>query len=190
VPSGLGPIVGPLDAIAGHTNGQTELVLGVGLPRTKAWLVERLAGLALPWATVVHPSATIGPGTALGEGCYVAAGAIVTVNVTLGRFVTVNMHSQVAHDDRVDELATLHPDVHLAGAVTIGEGCELGAGAVVIQGLSIGRWAIVGAGSVVVRSLAPERTYVGTPARPLALREVTAANVRSRRLRRRRAAPG
>jgi sugar O-acyltransferase (sialic acid O-acetyltransferase NeuD family) len=179
LPSGLGVIVGTLDAIPDHADDTTQLVLGIGLPRTKARVVERLAELALPWATVVHPGATIGPGTSIGEGSYVAAGAIVTVDVTIAQFVTVNMHCQVAHESRVGDLATLHPDVHVAGGVTIGEGCELGTGAIVIQNLSVGAWSILGAGCVAVRSLAPERTYVGTPARPLAARHRTSSTTRS-----------
>jgi len=112
----------------------------------------------------VHPRATIGPNVELGEGTYVAAGAIVTVNVRIGRFVTVNMHCQVAHDDVVEGFATLHPDVHLSGNVTIGVGCELGTGSVVTPSARLGDWTVLGAGCVAVRSLPGGATYVGLPA--------------------------
>src|SRR5262245_40018767 len=167
LPSGLGDVVGTIDDVRRHAAG-AELVLGIGLPRLKVTLVERLAPLALPWVTVVHPRATIGPNVELGEGTYVAAGAIVTVNVRIGRFVTVNMHCQVAHDDVVDEFATLHPDVHLSGNVTIGVGCELGTGSIVIPGARLGDWTVLGAGCVAVRSLPGGATYVGLPARAVA----------------------
>jgi len=166
LPSGLGDVVGTIDEVHEHADG-AALVLGVGLPRLKAALVQRLAALSLPWTTVVHPRATIGPNVRLGEGTYVAAGAIVTVNVRIGRFVTVNMHCQLAHDDVVEELATLHPDVHLSGNVTIGVGCELGTGSVVIPGARLGNWTVLGAGCVAVRSLPGEATYVGLPAQPV-----------------------
>ena len=61
VPSGLGDVVGGIDAIAEHARGDVALVLGVGLPRVKAAVVARLASLDLPWASVIHPSALIGP---------------------------------------------------------------------------------------------------------------------------------
>jgi sugar O-acyltransferase (sialic acid O-acetyltransferase NeuD family) len=163
LPSGLGDVVGTIDEVRSHAAG-AALVLGVGLPRLKVTLVERLAPLGLPWVTVVHPRATIGPNVELGEGTYVAAGAIVTVNVRIGRFVTVNMHCQVAHDDVVEGFATLHPDVHLSGNVTIGVGCELGTGSVVIPGARLGDWTVLGAGCVAVRSLPGGATYVGLPA--------------------------
>jgi sugar O-acyltransferase (sialic acid O-acetyltransferase NeuD family) len=168
LPSGLGEVVGTIDDAGAYADGETQLVLGIGLPRTKAAVVSRLAPLGRSWATVVHPAATIGPNVALGEGSYVAAGALVTVNVRIGRFATVNMHCQVAHDGELGDFVTLHPDVHLAGGVVVGEGAELGTGAVVIPGTTIGPWAVLGAGTVAVRSLGGRRTYVGMPARELA----------------------
>jgi sugar O-acyltransferase (sialic acid O-acetyltransferase NeuD family) len=166
--SGLGTLVGPLEAIADHGDRRSALlVLGVGLPQLKKRLTERLAGTGIAWATVVHPRATIGPNVELGAGSYVAAGAIVTVNVRLAAFTTVNMHAQVAHDGVVGAFATLHPNAHVAGNVRIGEGAELGTSAAVIPGLTIGPWAVLGAGAVAVESLEGGRTYVGVPARPI-----------------------
>lgn len=167
--SGLGSIVGPLDAVADHADRRgSRLVLGVGLPHLKARLTSRLAESGLAWATVVHPRATIGPNVEIGAGSYVAAGAIVTLNVRIGAFATINMQAQVAHDSVLGPLATLHPDAHVAGRVLIEEGVELGTGSAVIPGLTIGAWAVLGAGAVAVASLAGGQTYVGVPARPLA----------------------
>jgi sugar O-acyltransferase (sialic acid O-acetyltransferase NeuD family) len=168
VASGLGDVVGPLDAVREHLHGdEVRLVLAVGLPRTKAALVARLESLGVPWTTVVHPLAIVGPNVTVGEGSYVAAGAVVTVNARLGRFVTVNVHCLVAHDGVVGDLATLHPDVHLSGNVSIGTGCELGAGSLVIPRTTIGAWAILGAGGVAIRSLEGGETWVGIPAAPI-----------------------
>ena len=166
--SGLGAIVGPLDAVADHADRRGSLlVLGIGRPQLKVQVTERLAAIGLPWVTVIHPRATIGPNVEIGAGSYVAAGAIVTVNVRIGVFATINMHAQVAHDGVVGAFATLHPDAHVAGQVRIGEGAELGTGAAVIPGLTIGAWVVLGAGAVAVESLEGGRTYVGVPARPI-----------------------
>jgi len=165
--SGLGPLIGPLDAVAGYADRRgTLLVLGVGLPRLKAQLVERLESTGLAWATVIHPRAIVGPNVEIDAGCYVAAGAILTVNVRLGAFATVNMHAQVAHDSVVERFATLHPNARLAGNVRVSEGAELGTSSTVVPGRTIGPWAILGAGAVAVDSLDGGRTYVGIPARP------------------------
>ena len=167
VASRLGEIAGGLDRVAAFADGETALVLGVGLPRGKRAVVRRLEHLRLRWTTVIHPGATIGPNVDVGEGSYVAAGAILTVNTSIGRFATVNTHCAVAHDAVVGDFATLHPAAHVAGGVAIGEGCELGSGSVVIQGVTIGAWAVLGASCTAVTSLAGGTVYVGTPARML-----------------------
>lgn len=169
--SGIGSVAGGLDGMGAYARrGETELVLGVGLPRTKSAIVSRLEHLGLPWATVIHPAATIGPNVWIDEGCYVAAGAILTVNVRIGRFATVNTHCAIAHEAVVEDFATLHPNVHVCGDVSIGKGCEIGAGAVVIQGISIGPWAVLGASCTAIEALTGGRTYVGTPARDVGAR--------------------
>jgi sugar O-acyltransferase (sialic acid O-acetyltransferase NeuD family) len=169
--SGLGSVVGSLDVLRTRHGEDGTLVMGIGLPESKAAVVARLGDVRRPWATVIHPRATIGPNVAIGEGSYVAAGAILTVNVRVGRFATINMHCQAAHDDVLGDFVTLHPDAHLAGDVWVGDRCEIGSGAVVIPGVRIGARSVVGAGCVVLRSLSPGGTYVGVPAQPIVRRE-------------------
>ena len=166
--SGLGEVRGPLDAVA-EVAGEAEsrLVLGLGLPRPKTRVVERFSSSGLAWETVIHPSAQVGPGVTIGEGSYVAAGAVVSVGVRIGRFATINVHCGVAHDAVVGDFASVHPNAHLAGGTVVGASCEIGSGAVAIQGVSIGPSAVLGAGAVAVRSLVGGRTYVGVPAREL-----------------------
>jgi sugar O-acyltransferase (sialic acid O-acetyltransferase NeuD family) len=174
LPSGLGAVMGTLAdltqlvANSSRRSTPTELVLGVGLPHVKSSIVTRLSHLGLQWKTVIHPRAIIGPNVEIGDGSYVAANAVLTVNVRVGRFVTINIHCQVAHDDVIQDFVTLHPDTHLSGGVAIGAGAELGTGSVVIPGVSIGPWAVLGAGCTAVKSLPGGRTYVGLPAREVA----------------------
>jgi acetyltransferase EpsM len=194
VASGLGPVIGGVDlAQREAARADTRLVLGVGLPRTKAAIVRRLSVPEHVWTSVVHPTAVVGPNVAIGCGSYVGPGAVLTVNVRLGRFVTVNTHCLVAHGGALGDFATLHSDVHLSGEVAIAQGCELGAGSVVIPGLSVGDWAVLGAGAVAVRHVQAGRTYVGVPAREIdrrkrvaqrpALNRNTASNTLTRSLR-------
>jgi acetyltransferase EpsM len=166
LPCGLGPVIGGVElAQRESSRANTRLVMGVGLPRTKAAIVRRLNVPDHVWAPVVHPSALVGPNVTMGVGSYVGPGAVLTVNVRLGRFVTVNTHCLVAHGGALGDFATLHPDAHLSGEVALAHGCEVGAGAIVLPGMAIGDWAIVGAGAVAVKPLRGGRTYIGVPAR-------------------------
>ncbi|GAB6067988.1 hypothetical protein JCM13664_13070 [Methylothermus subterraneus] len=57
------------------------------------------------------------------------------------------------------------------GAIRIGEGAWIGAGAIVLQGVLIGAGAVVGAGSVVTKDVPDEAVVVGSPARFLRWRD-------------------
>ena len=49
--------------------------------------------------------------------------------------------------------------------ITIGDGCWLGASAMVLPGVEIANGCIIGAGSVVVQNTKPNGLYVGVPAK-------------------------
>ena len=68
-----------------------------------------------------------------------------------------------------------HPDIRLhmktdddwePEPTLVREGASIGAGAIILPGLTIGRWAMVGAGAVVTRDVPNHALVVGQPARP------------------------
>ncbi|MFI9643157.1 sugar transferase [Micromonospora sp. NPDC051925] len=77
-------LLGPLEWL-GSLPPTTRVVLGVGNPRTRRSLADRVAEYGLAAASLVHPAATVGPDLVAGEGLLVFAGARVTTNVVLAR---------------------------------------------------------------------------------------------------------
>lgn len=59
------------------------------------------------------------------------------------------------------------PGLRGAGGISIEDGAWIGAGTIVITGVTIGRKAVIGAGSVVVRDIPPLTVAVGNPCRPI-----------------------
>lgn len=160
------PVLGGTDWL--EHNLDVEVVAGLGSPARRAGLVASLDAIGVRLATVIHPSATIGPRVTIADGAIVCAGVLLTCDIAVGRAAIINYGAMVGHDGVVGEASFVAPGVHLAGAVTVGPQADVGIGASVIQGIRIGERAIVGAGAVVIRDVAPDTTVVGVPARPLA----------------------
>lgn len=64
----------------------------------------------------------------------------------------------------------------LAAAPVLGRGVELGAGSVIVGGITIGDGARIGANSVVLEDVAPGALVTGIPARAVAVRAAAAAS--------------
>jgi acetyltransferase-like isoleucine patch superfamily enzyme len=106
---------------------------------------------------------SIGAGVGINQYCDINHSAPVTIEagVALGRGVMIITAShEIGNESR-------RCGPGLSAPVTIEEGAWLGAGVIVMPGVTIGRGAVVGAGSIVTKSLAPNRVYAGSPAKPI-----------------------
>jgi acetyltransferase-like isoleucine patch superfamily enzyme len=121
-------------------------------------------------------------GVALGDDCVVEAGAYLAPGVQLGRGVQVGPRVTFAAEPEQAGEA----NGPATPAARVEDGARLGAGAVVLAGLTIGRGARVHAGAVVTQSVPPFAVVAGSPARivgyvgsqataPLAAPRVTAS---------------
>jgi acetyltransferase-like isoleucine patch superfamily enzyme len=123
----------------------------------------------------------------IGDHSWIAAGAIVRGHVTIGDWCSVNPYAHIAGRVRIGngvriaglasiygfnhKFARIDVPIHAQGqsekGVVIGEGCWIGANAVVVDGVTVGAHSVVAAGAVVVRDV-PEYSVVGgNPARVL-----------------------
>ena len=159
------PVLGGLGWV--ETQSGVEVLIAIGTPSARSAVADRLAAAGAPLATVVHPSAILGPRVAIEAGAIVCPGAMLSCDVRVGRAAIVNYGAMVGHDGVLGDACFIAPGVHIAGNVTVGARSEVGIGASVLQGVTIGSSAVVGAGAVVLRDVPDGVTVVGVPARPI-----------------------
>ena len=123
-------------------------LVGVGNPRIRRTIDERVRGFGRQAVTVAHRSSTIGRRVELGDGSVICPHAALTTNIAAGRHLHVNLGATIGHDCVIGDFVTLAPSVNISGNVTIGDEVEFGTGAKVLPGLTIGAGAVVGAGAV------------------------------------------
>ncbi len=160
-----GAILGPVDS---YRDLQDPFaVCAVGDPRSRKAIVERLETLGARWATLIHPTASIGTASNVGEGCILCKSAVVTVDAKIGNHVQFNVHASAGHDAEIGDLCTLSAFVDVCGGALLEEGTFLGSHASVLPKASVGAWARVGAGSVVLRHVRSGKTVLGVPGKEI-----------------------
>jgi sugar O-acyltransferase (sialic acid O-acetyltransferase NeuD family) len=140
-------------------------ICALGNPEKKLRACRLLKSRGAAFVTLIHPTAVVGPCCSVGEGSILCPGTILTTNVTLGNFVTVNLHSTLAHDVVVGDGSTLSSHCDVTGRAKLGEGVFMGTHAAVLPGVVVGDYATVGAGSVAFQKVRPRTTVMGVPAR-------------------------
>ena len=160
------PVLGPIEAVDAHPRAQ--VVLCTGRPdnyASRRRLAERLGLSDDRYATVIHPTASIGSSCRVGAGSVLLAHVDLTADVVVGRHVAVMPQVVLTHDVHVDDFATLASGVRVGGGCHIETGSYVGSGACVRERLTVGERALVGMGAIVTRDVPTARLWVGAPAR-------------------------
>ena len=110
-------------------------------------------------------------GVQVGKGCYLGFNVICDTN--FAELVTIGDHVTISHDTVIyahtaspveSPLSKLYKQVR---PVVIENGAWIGAGCIVLPGVTIAQNCMVGAGSVVARSTEPSSLYAGNPCKKI-----------------------
>lgn len=137
--------------------------------------------------TCIWHEAQVRENARLGEECIVGKGVYIDFDVVIGSRVKIQNRASVYHGTTIEDGVFIGPHVvftndRLPRAITpegnlksdddweLGQthvcyGASIGAGSIILPGLSIGRFALIGAGSVVTRDVPDHGIVVGNPAR-------------------------
>src|SRR4029450_10390961 len=102
-----------------------RIALGVSSPTAKRRIVARVGSDTQRLITIVPPSVRLCRWLEIGPGTAIAAGTMLTVNIHIGAFVSVNRVCNISHDCRVAAFTTVAPAPNLSGGVELGAGAEI-----------------------------------------------------------------
>tara|TARA_R110001583_G_C5526885_1_gene398172 strand:+ start:51 stop:707 length:657 start_codon:yes stop_codon:yes gene_type:complete len=163
------PVLGTISDLINKSEPY-NIALGIGSPDVKVEIILRLkhSKIQFKYPILIHPSSIVGTDDIqIGKGSIICAGSILTCNIKVEEFVTLNLLCTVGHDSIIRKFSSLMPNVNVSGDVIIEDEVYLGTGAKIINNLIIGRKTIVGSGAVVSKSLPENCTAVGIPAKPI-----------------------
>lgn len=110
----------------------------------------------------------------VGKDVYFPSDLIITQNL-VDDSAQVYLGDRVSIGPRVMLLALSHANAskirqnmtHHEGGIRIEDDCWIGAGAIILTGVTIGKGSVVGAGSVVTKDVDPYSIVVGNPAKKI-----------------------
>jgi acetyltransferase-like isoleucine patch superfamily enzyme len=136
--------------------------------------------------TRIWNEAQVREGARLGAECNIGKGVYIDRDVVIGDRVKVQNRASIYRGVTIEDGVLIGPHVaftndrypravHPDGSVRTDDdwqpeatlvraGASIGAGAVIIAGVTIGRWAMVGAGAVVTRDVPDQGLIIGNPA--------------------------
>lgn len=102
----------------------------------------------------IHAFVWIGPGVTIGDRCKIQAFAFIPPGVTIGDDCFIGPRVTFTNDK--------HPPSDNWEQTIVEDGAVIGAGAVILPGVTIGAKAMIGAGSLVIHDVAPGALVKGT----------------------------
>lgn len=141
-------------------------------------------------ATRIWQFVVVLPNARIGANCNVCSHCLIENDVIVGDRSTIKSGVQLWDGLRIGDDVFVGPNASFANdrfprsrqtpenfsVTTVEDGASIGAGAVILPGLTVGRNAMVGAGAVVTRSVPPNAIVAGNPARILGYADTAKSN--------------
>jgi len=138
-----------------------EARIGAG---TRVWQFVVIIGKAeIGSQCNICAHAFVEEGAKLGDRVTLKSGVYVWSGITLEDDVFCGPNATFTNDPR--PRSGLHPEQYAKTRVC--KGASIGAGAVILPGLTIGAGALIGAGAVVTQDVPAGEIWAGNPARPI-----------------------
>lgn len=161
------PVLGKVSDL-NAVSEEISIALALGNPVYKKNVVALIDNQNITFETLIHPNVLIGNDeVSIGKGTVICAGNIITCNISVKNYVTLNLACTIGHDTILEDFVSLMPGVNVSGEVVLEEAVYVGTGAKIINQVSVGKNTTIGAGAVVSKSLPEDCTAVGIPAKPI-----------------------
>ncbi|WP_179994283.1 acetyltransferase [Acinetobacter sp. YH1901136] len=145
-----------------------EFVIAIGNPRARKKIIDIFfTDEKFIFATLIDPRAIVGQNVTIAEGSMICAGAILTVDIEIGKHTIVNINSTIGHDVKIHDFVTIAPNASISGNIELNNYVEIGTNTTLREKLTVQEGAMIGMGAVLTKDVEKNHVMVGNPAKLL-----------------------
>jgi len=154
------PVIGGMEIIKSNHLDEYDFIIAIANNKVRKEIAENND---LPYATVIHPHASVSKYATIGIGNIILPNVTIDPDAIIHNHVIINKNTSVGHNVEMEDFSQASPGCLLGGLIQ--QGTFLGIGVTLLPNIKIGRFSIVGAGAVVIKDLPDYCTAIGTPAK-------------------------
>lgn len=162
---GYPPIVDSVENY--HIEPDDVFVCALGDVRYRKYYSELILNRGGNFISSVHNTATIGPNSTIGKGCVVFDHVAISCDIRIGDFVALQSYAIVGHDCEINHYSHLGTRSFMGGYSKVGSLSTLQTNSVLLPHVTVGNGCQVGAGAVVIKKVKDGDTVYGNPAKVL-----------------------
>jgi sugar O-acyltransferase (sialic acid O-acetyltransferase NeuD family) len=141
------------------------VVCTVGNPSVRMRLCAEFEQKGAAFASLVHPSALVGPGVRIGRGCILFPHALVDFSADVGDHSVLYFRASIGHEAHVGRNCMLLTNSVVGSRCTLGDGVTVAINSFVRTGVTVGHSAMIGGLTFATSDVPEGRTVLGVPAR-------------------------
>lgn len=147
-------------------NKPIYVICAIGKSSVRKSVYEKVSSYPnIKIATLIDPSVRIDKTVQIGKGSIICRNCTITVNTKIGEGVLMNTGASIGHDSIIGSYCTFLTNSIAAGHTQMGECCDIGSGAFILQGKTIIANTTIAPLSSVLKDIIDSGTYSGNPAR-------------------------
>lgn len=163
-----GKVLGNIDVL-NSWDKSLAVVFAIGSPKIVEFLYSKVTNEKINFPNIIAPDTLFldRNNVRIGIGNVICSRCVISCNVDIGDFNTLNGLISVGHDTSIGSFNSIMPSTKISGGVNLGDRNFLGVNSVILQYKSLCDDNVIGASSVVIRNIKTPGTYVGNPAKKI-----------------------
>ena len=138
----------------------------IGNNKLRVKFLEQAKSLGYKTPNFIHSSVIMHSTVEIGEGVYILLGAKIMPYTIIDDYVMISMNALIAHHNHLKKGTFISTGVNFGASITAKEQTYIGIGATIMTGIhELGEGCLIGAGAVVIKDVPDNAVVAGVPAK-------------------------